>query len=201
MPYLKEEDLANLYKEIDTAKSKIETLSDTLEEEKEQISILKKHRMIIGIFAVLATLLMIWSFLPKKEEVPEEYLIRNNLSLVNTDSLHSTQLELDKLKSIESSRVTIGELPIVYSVQIGAYNNFSSDLFSQDFSHLTEFSQEGMNKFALGNYKTYKEAVNLRTDLKKLGFKDCFIIAKSYGKPISIKEALDLSGEEWIRGE
>ncbi|RUA06966.1 MAG: hypothetical protein DSY82_08905 [Flavobacteriia bacterium] len=201
MPYLKEEDLANLYKEIDTAKSKIDTLSDTIEEEEEQISILKKHRMIIGIFAVLATLLMIWSFLPKEEEIPDEYLIRNNLSLVNTDSLHSLQLELDKLKSIESSRVTVSELPIVYSVQIGAYNNFSSDLFSEDFSHLTEFSQEGMNKFALGNYKTYKEAVNLRTDLKKLGFIDCFIIAKSYGKPISIKEALDLSGEEWIRGE
>jgi len=201
MPYLKEEDLANLYKEIDSAKSKIETLSDTLEEEEEQISILKKHRMIIGIFAILATLLMIWSFLPKKEEIPDEYLIRNNLSLVNTDSLHNLQLELDKLKSIESSRITISELPIVYSVQIGAYNNFSSDLFSQDFSHLTEFSQEGMNKFALGNYKTYKEAVALRTDLKKLGFQDCFIIAKSYGKPISIKEALDLSGEEWIRGE
>lgn len=201
MPYLKEEDLANLYKEIDTAKSTIETLSDTLEEEEEQISILKKHRLIIGVFAVLATLLMIWSFLPKNEEIPEEYLIRNNLSLINTDSLHSLQLELDKLKSLESSKITISELPIVYSVQIGAYKNFRSDLFSEDFSHLTEFSQEGMNKFALGNYKTYKEAVDLRTDLKKLGFKDCFIIAQSYGKPIAIKEALDLSGEEWIRGE
>jgi hypothetical protein len=201
MPYLKEEDLANLYKEIDKANIKIDTLSDTLEEEQEQISILKKHRLIIGIFAVLATLLMIWSFLPKNEEIPEEYLIKNNLSLINTDSLHNLQLELDKLKAIESSRVTISELPIVYSVQIGAYNNFKSDLFSQDFTHLNEFSQEGMNKFALGNYKTYKEAIDLRTDLKKLGFKDCFIIAQSYGKSISIKEALELSGEEWIRGE
>jgi cell division protein FtsN len=115
--------------------------------------------------------------------------------------LHHLQLEFDKLKAIESSKVTISELPIVYSVQIGAYNNFRSDLFSQDFSHLNEFSEEGMNKFALGNYKNYKEAVQLRTDLKKIGFKDCFIIAQSYGKPVSIKEALDLSGEEWIRGE
>ncbi len=201
MPYLKEEDLSNLYKEIDNAHITIDTLTDSLEEEKEQVSMLKKHRLIIGIFAVLASLVVIWSFLPKKEKIPEEYLIRNNLSLINTDTLHHMQLELDKLKSIESSKVSVSDLPIVYRVQIGAYTNFKSNLFSEDFSHLSEFSQEGMNKFALGNYKTYKEAVQLRTDLKKIGFKDCFIIAQSYGKPINIKEALELSGEKWIRGE
>ena len=40
----------------------------------------------------------------------------------------------------------------------------------------------------------------LRDDLRKLGFKDCFIIAKSYDIPVNIKEALELSNEEWIRG-
>jgi len=40
----------------------------------------------------------------------------------------------------------------------------------------------------------------LRDDLKRVGFKDCFIIAKSYGMPVDINEALQLSGEKWIRG-
>jgi len=34
-----------------------------------------------------------------------------------------------------------------------------------------------------------------------MGFKDCFIIAKSYGEPINIAEALQLSGEKWIKAE
>ena len=199
MPYVKEEDLSNLYQEIDKAKEEIEVLADTLEEEKEEVSVLKKHRIILGTLALILLLLMIWSFLPKKEKIPEEYLIRNNLSLINTDSLHSLQLQIDKIRAIDSVQVSIDELPVVYHVQIGAYTNFESNLFSENLSHLTEFSSDGMNKFAVGNYSTYKEAVVLRADLRKLGFTDSFIIAESYGKPIDIQEALDLSNEEWIR--
>ena len=92
------------------------------------------------------------------------------------------------------------DMSIVYSIQIGAYTNFSSNLISDDITQLEEFEENGFNKFAIGKFTTYKEAVMLRDDLKRVGFKDCFIIAKSYGMPVDIKEALQLSGEKWIRG-
>ena len=201
MPYLKEEDLTHLYKEIDKANADIDALTLALDEEKAQIEVLKKHRLILGVFALIFLLLMIWSFIPKPEKIPKEYLIKKNLSLINTDSLHQMQLVIEKTRSEENQRLSVKDLPIVYSVQIGAYTNFKSSLLSQDLTHLTEYSEDGMNKYALGNFSTYKEAVQLRNDLKRLGFEDCFIVARSYGEPVNITEALQLSGEKWIRGE
>ncbi len=198
MPTIKQEDLNNLYEEIDKSNVTIHDLSTVITEDEEKISVLKKHRIILGISSLLLLLLFIWSFLPKNTKIEDEYLIKNNLSLINTDTLHNLQLEVDKVRSIGAVSSII-ELPIVYSVQIGAYNNFSANLFSENFSHLSEFEQSGMNKYALGNYSTYKEAFQLRKDLKKMGFLDCFIIAKSYGVPVNIGEALELSGEKWIR--
>ncbi|MEN8125242.1 MAG: SPOR domain-containing protein [Bacteroidota bacterium] len=199
MSDIKQEDLNNLYEEIDKANGTIHDLSTVITEDEEKISVLKKHRIIFGIVSLLLLLLFIWSFIPKNNKIEDEYLIKNNLSLINTDSLHDLQLKVDKIQAIDTSLTSIKELPIVYSVQIGAYSNFASNLFSDNFSHLSEFEQSGMNKFALGNYNTYKEAFQLRKDLRRLGFKDCFIIAKSYGEPVNIGEALQLSGEKWIR--
>ncbi len=201
MPNIKQEDLNNLYEEIDKSNGTIHDLSTVITEDEEKISVLKKHRLILGIASLLLLLLFVWSFLPKNKKIEDEYLIKNNLSLINTDTLHKLQLEVDKIQLIDTTLTSINELPIVYSVQIGAYNNFASNLISDSFSHLSEFEQGGMNKFALGNYRTYKEAFELRTDLRRMGFNDSFIIAKSYGEPINIGEALELSGEKWIRGE
>ena len=91
-------------------------------------------------------------------------------------------------------------MSIVYCIQIGAYANFSSNLISDDITQLEEFVENGFNKFSIGKFTTYKETIMLRDDLKRVGFKDCFIIAKSYGMPVDINEALQLSGEKWIRG-
>ncbi|MEN8187242.1 MAG: SPOR domain-containing protein [Bacteroidota bacterium] len=200
MPFIDDKDLANLYDEVDKGKSAIDTLTTELEEETNQNSILKKHRYILAAFSLLFLILVVWSFLPKNVDINEEYLIKNNLSLINTDSLHELRREVDKIRIEESAVKSIKDLPLVYSVQIGAYTNFATNLFSDEFSHLSEFEDEGMSKFALGNFGTYKEAVQLRSDLKRMGFADCFIIAKSYGEPVNMKEALELTGEKWIRG-
>lgn len=199
MPYVNEKDLTDLYNEVEKAKETIDTLTAALQEEEHKVSLLKKHRILIGALAFLLLLLFIWSFLPKEERVSEEYLIRNNLSIIDTDSLHNLQLKSSKFD--RESAYSINKLPLVYSVQIGAYTNFASNLISEDMTQLSEFEQDGLNKYALGKFSTYKEAVALRTDLKRLGFSDCFIIAKSYGEPINMAEALALSGEKWIKSE
>ncbi len=200
MPFVRDKNLVNIYEEIDKAKDTIKTLSSDLKEEEENNSVLRKHRIILGVFALVLLILFLWSFLPKSKQYKEEYLIKNNLSLINTDSLHKLNRKAKEVIELDSPKTTLADLSIVYSVQIGAYANFNSNLISDDLAHLVEFQEDGINKYAIGKFTTYKETVSLRDDLRQLGFKDCFIIAKSYDVPVNIKEALELSNEEWIRG-
>ncbi len=200
MPFVRDKNLVNIYEEIDKANDTINTISNALKDEEENNSLLKKHRIILGVFALLLLILFLWSFLPKSRQYKEDYLIKNNLSLIDTDSLHKIQRKAKQVVILDSVKNATKYMPIVYGVQIGAYNNFRSNLISDDISQLETFEDSGFNKFAVGKFMTYKEAVLLREDLKRIGFKDCFIIAKSYGMPVEMKEALELSGEKWIRG-
>ena len=210
MPYIKDKNLVNIYEEVDKANQTIGKLTDLLKDEEENTSILKKHRAILGAFGLLLLLLFIWSFLGKEDKVNEKYLLKNNLTLIDVDSLETitkTKASLDSLNvngfnnnlefeglEGEDGAGMDGET-IIYSVQIGAFTNFKAKLFSDDLAHLKEFKEGGLNKYALGNFITYAEAKTLKDDLRQLGFKDCFVIAQSYGQPVNIKEALQLSEE------
>lgn len=200
MPFVRDKNLVNIYEEIDKANGTIKTLSTALQDEEENNSLLKKHRVILGIGCLILLILFLWSFLPKSKQYKQEYLIKNNLSLIDTDSLHKIQRKAKQVVVIDSVKASLIDLSIVYSIQIGAYANFNSNLISEDITQMEEFEENGFNKFSIGKFTTYKETVLLRDDLRRVGFKDCFIIAKSYGVPVNINEALQLSGEKWVRG-
>jgi hypothetical protein len=200
MPFVRDKNLVNIYEEIDKANGTIKTLSTALKDEEENNSILKKHRIILGVFALILLILFLWSFLPKSKQYKQEYLIKNNLSLIDTDSLHKIERKARQVVVADSVKSSLMDLSIVYSVQIGAYTNFKSNLISKNITQMEEFEENGFNKFSIGKFMTYKEAVMLRDDLKRVGFNDCFVVAKSYGMAVDIKEALQLSGEKWIRG-
>ena len=200
MPFVRDKNLVNIYEEIDKANGTIKTLSTALQDEEENNSLLKKHRVILGVGCLILLILFLWSFLPKSKQYKQEYLIKNNLSLIDTDSLHKIQRKAKQVVVIDSVKASLIDLSIVYSIQIGAYTNFNSNLISEDITQLEEFEENGFNKFSIGKFTTYKETVLLRDDLRRIGFTDSFIIAKSYGVPVNINEALQLSGEKWIRG-
>ncbi len=200
MPYIKDKNLVNIYEEVDKANQTIGKLTGLLREEEENNSILKKHRAILGIFGLLLLILFLWSFLSKDDgKVTDKYLQKNNLTVIDTDSLEVLQdAALATTEDEFSDDIEGGGLAgetIVYSVQIGAFTNFKAQLFSDDLAHMKEFSEGGLNKYAIGNFITYAEAKQLKDDLRNLGFKDCFVIAQSYGEPVNIKEALQLSEE------
>jgi hypothetical protein len=204
MPYIKDKNLVNIYEEVDKANQTIGKLTNLLREEEENNSILKKHRALLGIFGLLLLVLFLWSFLNKDEEkATNKYVMKNNLTLIDSDSLSALKDAAlismgdddDFVSGEDGENLGLAGETIVYSVQIGAFTNFKAQLFSDDLAHMKEFKEGGLNKYAIGNYITYAEAKQLKDDLRRLGFKDCFVIAQSYGEPVDIKEALQLSEE------
>jgi len=201
MPYIKDKNLINIYEEVDKANETINKLNQMLTEDKENISILKKHRFILGTIGFLALILFLWSFMNKPDKPNQDYLKKNNLALINLDSLGALEdaaltAKIDTLSNelIDDASSIAGET-IVYSIQIGAFTNFKARLFSDDLAHMKEYKEGGLNKYAIGNFISYAEAIVLKDDLQRLGFKDCFVIAQSYGETVNIREALELSEE------
>ena len=200
MPYIKDKNLVNIYEEVDKANNTINKLNQLLNEEEENNSILRKHRIILGALGILLLLLFLWSFASKSNKPANSYLKKNNLTLINLDSLtllrdavlSKTDTLTNELYDEES---TLSGETIVYSIQIGAFTNFKAKLFSDDLAHMKEYEEGGLNKYAIGNFITYAEALVLKDDLRRLGFKDCFIIAQSFGDHVDIREALELSEE------
>ena len=155
MPFVRDKNLVNIYEEIDKANSTIKTLSTALRDEEENNSILKKHRIILGVAALVMLILFLWSFLPKSKQYKQEYLIKNNLSLIDTDSLHKIQRKAKQVILIDSVKTSLIDMSIVYSIQIGAYTNFSSNLISDDitlFSRITPDVIEGSSPQLLTDF-------------------------------------------------
>ncbi len=146
MPFVRDKNLVNIYEEIDKANGTIKTLSTALKDEEENNSILKKHRIILGVAALVLLILFLWSFLPKSKQYKQEYLIKNNLSLIDTDSLHKIQRKARQVVVVDSVKSSLIDMSIVYSIQIGAYTNFSSNLISDDITQLEEFEENGFQQ-------------------------------------------------------
>ena len=199
MPYIRDKNLVNIYEEVDKANSTIYKLNTLLKEEEENNSILRKHRIILGAFGLLLLILFLWSFVNKTKIPDEKFLQKNSLTLVSVDSINALKEAaatntLNNLLDEDAEFGLVGQT-IVYSIQIGAFSNFKAKLFSDDLAHMKEYLDGGLNKYAIGNFLTYAEASILKDDLRRLGFKDCFIIAQSYGERVNIREALELSEE------
>ena len=161
------------------------------------VSSLRSQRNFFTILSLLFLLGLIFLFIyNNKKTTPIDLMDNNEVSLVNNDSLSiykSAYFNSLNISDVSSTKTSLDNEKIIYNVQIGAFKDFQ--LTSDGLINLSEFKSDGYNKFGIGNYKTYAEAKILKDSLIKLGFKDCFLSAKSYGKQIDIIEALALSNE------
>ena len=172
-----------------------------------------------NIFIILTLLLLagfVWAFFFKDKGKLKNIQRLNNgdVVLVSKDSLQFYKTFVDSLgayrtfyietkkkekyqnenpNSESTSKKSLNDQKVVYSVQLKSVKNFK--LASDNLVNLKEFSKGNVSKYSLGNYTKYAEAIDLKDQLKKIGFRDAFIVAESYGKPIGIRDALKLSDE------
>jgi hypothetical protein len=53
MPFVRDKNLVNIYEEIDKANDTVKSLSTALKDEEENNSLLKRHRIILGVFSLV----------------------------------------------------------------------------------------------------------------------------------------------------
>jgi len=164
------------------------------ESQSNEISSLRIQRNILAVLTLffLGGFILYYVYQNKNSVLTNE-----NLSLVDKDSLNIYKegyfTALQNSAANHQNVKTLNDEKIIYSVQIGAFKEFY--LTSEGLMNLSEYQADGYNKMSIGNYKTYAEAKTLKDSLNKLGFKGCFLSARSFGKPIDIREALALSNE------
>jgi hypothetical protein len=115
-------------------------------------------------------------------------------------------VSLEEAKQIESqnggttvNKKVVTKESVTFMVQVGAYreklNSSEESKLKADFSprKITTRLADDMNVYAIGNYKNYKEADELKKKLLKEGHKGVFVIAFNGDDKIPVDEAIKLS--------
>jgi hypothetical protein len=192
--------MENSIEELNKLEEQILQTQKLLEKTEVKDSVVSKLKTQRNIFAFLTLLFLagtLFFYLNKNKSITDNIMDDNNVLLIDKDSLmifkEAYLKNLMAKPNTEEEAKSLKNEKVIYSVQIGAFKDFQ--LLSDGLLNLSEYQADGYNKFSLGNYKTYAEAKYLKDSLIKLGFRGCFLTARSYGKSIGIREALALSNE------
>ena len=93
---------------------------------------------------------------------------------------------------------------LVYRVQVGAFaNTIPQDLFKEFNPVSGEKLNNGVTRYMAGYFNNSKKVIEVRDQIKGLGYADAFAVAYCDGKRISLAEAriLEANGECVAKGE
>jgi len=123
---------------------------------------------------VLASFIFIFGCTEKKKPIPTE------------DS------EVDVINVLDDMYVEPEDI-LVYTIQVGAYTKENRAL-ETSVDNIMAVEEDGLIKYRLGNFSTYKSADELKKSLLST-YSDAFIVAIYNEERIGIQEALTLSNE------
>ena len=83
---------------------------------------------------------------------------------------------------------------IVFKIQLLASSKSKSTRKNnfKNLDNISKFKEGKIYKYYYGNVKTYDEALTLKNEARKIGFKDAFIVAFKNEKKISIREVIGI---------
>ena len=165
-----------------------------------QIEKLKKQKTILSLLALLFFIATLWAYFLKDINTKKSSLSNvdeENFAIIQKDSISFLKdyyaNNINNTTNTADNSIDLVSKKVVFNVQIAAFQNY--ELSSPELKGTVANANIANQKLTIGNFLTYKEAINLSNKLKILGLKDCFITAQSYGNKIDLKKALKLSNE------
>lgn len=178
MPFIDEEQLAGLYKEVDQEKKAAAFFQNLHQENKAKL--LRYHFYRLGFLMTFALLILsgIYFFIFRGTEDDSATLSRiEQLELENKILGGSTKQLQENLKTVT-----------VYTVQFMASTNSDILLFSDKFVNFRAYPLQDFNAYSLGNFATEEEAEAFRQELIKLGLTDLWITSYRSGERILLNK-------------
>lgn len=196
MPFIEENDLLDLHKDIDKAQIINERLLDQIKFKNKDLSKLKLQRNIllgITLFFVVGTL-AITSF---TAGLSSKNALDNQNVLVSIDSLDAVKTRLDNLRLQNEELSLVKEFYLakeflekdkIYSVQIKSFVENNVTLASEALTNTLFVKTNPFYAYSLGNFETLDEARDFREQLVKMGFNDAFVASYQDGKRVKIED-------------
>ena len=179
MPFIDDEQLAALYKEVDQEKKASAFFQDLHQKNKQRLSRLKlyQYSAIISFVLFLVSLVYFFSSADDTEVVTDTTLTERIAQLERENQLLGGEAE-DLQEQLKTEKV--------FTVQIMASSNDDILLFSENFVNFRAHSLKEYNAYSLGNFSTEEEAEAFRQELIALGLPDVWVTAYQNGKRILI---------------
>ncbi|SFR45632.1 hypothetical protein SAMN04490243_1722 [Robiginitalea myxolifaciens] len=197
MPFIEENDLLELHKDIDKAQIINERLLDQIKFKNRELKRARLQRNIFGVITAIFFIgsLALGSFAFGLSSSPQT----SDMDYVNVswDSLDVIKRRMDNLRQQNEELSLVREFYLaknflekekIYSVQVKAFVDKNLNLASESLSNTLFVKTNPFYSYSLGNFETLEEAQKFRTELVSMGFKDAFVASYKEGKRIAIED-------------
>ncbi len=196
MPFIEENDLLDLHKDIEKSQIINERLLDQIKFKNKDLRKIKIQR---NIFAGVSALIFLavfglWSYFSGISTSR----IRNNQETVlySIDSLEAIRTRINNLKNQNEELSLVKEFYLakqflekekVYSVQVKSFVDNNVTLASEALTNTLFVKTNPFYAYSLGTFETLEEAQKFRRQLVNIGFEDAFVASYQDGQRLKIE--------------
>ncbi len=195
MPFIEENDLLDLHKDIEKSQIINERLLDQIKFKNKDLRKFKIQRNVfIGITALLlVSALAITSFTAGVSTSKG-----NQNVLFSIDSLEAIKTRMDNLRLQNQELSLVKEFYLakqflekekIYSVQVKSFVDNNITLASEALTNTLFVKTNPYYAYSLGTFETLEEAQSFRLQLVSIGFEDAFVASYQDGKRLKIESA------------
>lgn len=196
MPFIEENDLLDLHKDIEKSQIINERLLDQIKFKNKDLRKIKIQR---NIFAGVSALIFLavfglWSYF--SGITTSRARGNQDNVLVSIDSLDAIKTRIDNLKDQNEELSLVKEFYLakqflekekVYSVQVKSFVDNNVTLASEALTNTLFVKTNPFYSYSLGTFETLEEAQKFRKQLVNIGFEDAFVASYQDGQRLKIE--------------
>ena len=195
MPFIEENDLLDLHKDIEKSQIINERLLDQIKFKNKD---LRKFKIQRNVFIGITGLLLVSALAITSFTAGVSTSKGNQNVLFSIDSLEAIKTRMDNLKLQNQELSLVKEFYLakqflekekIYSVQVKSFVDNNITLASEALTNTLFVKTNPYYAYSLGTFETLEEAQSFRLQLVSIGFEDAFVASYQDGKRLKIESA------------